>query len=80
MRTSDDGERGLWALGCACAKCRRRIALFRDKGEGRGPAETPIRGEFGFACPHCGADNSVNVRELARFRTDGAPTADERAA
>jgi hypothetical protein len=54
--------------------------LFRDRGEGRGPLEAPIRGEFGFACPHCSADNSVNVRELSRFRSDSAPAADERAA
>lgn len=80
MRTSDEGERGSWALGCACTKCRRRVALFRDRGEGRGPLEAPIRGEFGFACPHCSADNSVNVRELSRFRSDSAPAADERAA
>jgi len=34
-----------------------------------------LRGEFGFACPYCSSDNTINTRELVRFQLDsGAQT------
>ena len=75
MRVADGAESRGWALGCTCGKCRRRIVLFRDSGNGRGPIEAPLRGEFGFACPYCSSDNTINTRELVRFQLDsGAQT------
>ena len=62
------GEHQLpWVLGCACAKCGRRTKIFNDVNGGRGPIVAPLRGEFGFRCPHCGGDNTAHVAELERF-------------
>jgi hypothetical protein len=59
-----------WALGCACAKCRRPNKIFNDINEGGGPIVVPLKGEFAFRCVHCGADNAAHVAELARYLCD----------
>lgn len=53
-----------WTFAARCKTCLKSTVIFLLNGPQ--PPVSPVSGEFGFACDHCGEHNRCHADALVR--------------